>query len=370
MAYPVLNTQNISGYQNLPLSNNNNQGTNNPQLANKTVAINEDLQITSGLASSNNNDYSSFIQSYSNFADNITIKKQLGKGIQGIVFKGYFKYNGSAKQKIAVKTTKNTKSIKDLSGQQIDRSYTKYTIDEINTLLKLRHSENIVKIISAFEEEIAGNFFNFKVHIVMELASISLKDYRQLRVDRKINISKENGNYAMKECLSGVRDCDKLKIHHADIHAGNFLMFFSQQKIKLCDFGLLSTYNSQQSGYSMSVRTISIVIQFINDCSLSNEIFEFFISTTKTNISRKYNISLQEAENHPDYLIEAKEKIAEFLNANQQLAETLVDSEKYCRENKDTCLADKIISEIEEKSTCKPLTPLKKVKKHGGCVVS
>jgi hypothetical protein len=78
MGYPVPNTPIASGYQRDLFANNNNQNTNNPTLADKTVAINEDMQITSRLASCNNN-YSSLIQSYPTFTDEILIIKQLAK---------------------------------------------------------------------------------------------------------------------------------------------------------------------------------------------------------------------------------------------------------------------------------------------------
>jgi serine/threonine protein kinase len=370
MDYIVLNTSLTSGYQGVSFANNNNQNENNSTFADKIVAINEDLQVTSGLASSNNSDYSSFIQSYPNFADDITIKKQLGKGVQGAVFKGYFKQNGSTKQKVAIKIIHNTKSIKYLSKQQIVNTSVKNTIDEINALLKLRNSKNIVKIISAFEKETTDDRFKFQVYMVMELASISLKDHKQLLTDRNITLSKEQTNFTMSECLSGVSACIKFNVGHADIHAGNFLMSFPEKKIKLCDFGILMTYNSQQSPYLLSIRTINTIIKFINHGNLDSSIFEDVIWSVKTSVSQRYKISLQEAGKHPDYLTEAKKEVADLLNGNQQLAENIVSSEKYCRENKDTCLADKIISEIEEKATCKPLTPLKKANQHKFCVVS
>ena len=377
MSHPISNSTQASGYQNFSLGNNN-QSINNPKLGGIKVAIEEVVQKTFGLTFDDNANVYSFIQSQYAFKDSIIVENKLGQGYQGIVSKGYIKQDDCINQAVAIKTKRNTDSIKNLPEQQTMNHSMRETVDEIKALLKLRNSENIVKIISVFEKKINGSDFKFEVHLVMELADISLKYYKEQSYSNPTVVNKNNINFMMHQCLSGVIACNEHRIYNYDIHDGNFLIFFSQKKIKLCDFGILHTYKPQKSSDLMSTSAIDVVITFINFAPDFKN-FKYCLRSVTNNIAKRYAIPLKQAYDHPSYLIKAKKEIARRLNDNQELAEILVTSEKYCTDNKDTCLANKIISDIEEKTTCVPLTPLtpltqltslKKAKKHENCVVS
>lgn len=145
----------------------------------------------------------------------------LGMGKYGVVKQAH--QNDNPDFKVAIKRIELSK----LSGNYHS------CISEIITLQKVDHP-NIVKIYEIFKDE-------ENLYIVMEL--LKGKELFQHVVEHS-KISEKDSVIIVEQILRALKHLNSLNICHRDIKPENVLIDPNTLKIKLCDFGLSTFYNS------------------------------------------------------------------------------------------------------------------------------
>ena len=277
----------------------------------------------------------------------------LKDGYFGNVVTGVLKNrDNKSTQKIAIKTLKKTNEIpKDYQVLPVDISF----FYEVKSLLKLQNQENIVQIIAACK-----NTTNYMYRIVLELGDISLDNYNNKFIGKTTNgfLTNDNLAYILKEVLSAVRTCIQFKIHHLDIHSGNLLIFFKQQKIKLSDFGMVALeYDELQSASNMKGQILFCLCECIVANSKNNPILSELLQSIKTKVIeqlQKKQLPLSEENILYQLHIEYRNKILEYAKNNKFL-EYFLCFNYYYQIMKMTDFAN-IINLVENKFNCKFLT--------------
>jgi serine/threonine protein kinase len=304
----------------------------------------------------NTTEIDAFINKSKALETNITVHKgYLKDGYFGNVTTGVLKnITNNSVQNIAIKTLKNLDEIPDdYQVLPVNISF----FYEVKSLLKLKNQSNIVQLIAAFKNTEEGAH-----RIILELGDISLSSYNDKFVANEPNIFLSNDNlaYIIKEALLAIVACIKYKIHHLDIHCGNLLIFFQQQKIKLSDFGMVAiNYNRRKSALNMKHQLLFCLCECIVTNSKNNPILNEVLTVMKVNITQQLQQNKLPAteENiwyqlHNDY----KDKILEY-RANNQFSEYFLCFE-YFHDVINIADINSIINLISDKFSYKPLTNL------------
>jgi serine/threonine protein kinase len=226
----------------------------------------------------NTTEIDAFVEKSKALETNISVHKgYLKDGYFGNVTTGVLRNTtNNSIQNIAIKTLKKLNEIPDdYQILPVDISF----FYEVKSLLMLKNQSNIVQLVAAFKDTEEGLY-----RVVLELGDISLNDYNDKFVASKPNIFLTNDNlaYILKEVLLAIVACIKYKIHHLDIHCGNLLIFFQQQKIKLSDFGMVAiVYSRKKSALNMKHQLLFCLCECIVANSKNNPILNEILIVIK-----------------------------------------------------------------------------------------
>jgi hypothetical protein len=151
-------------------------------------------------------------------------KELLGQGFFGKVLKGLLQYKNGQQKEVAIKTI-----------------YSKYANDEdfyneVKALQTLENQDHIVQFYFALHDT-----SGFNCHIIMELGDIDLEEYLEfMQQHPELNINEQQLAKIGHDTFSGMLACLESNIFNLDIKPTNCVIFFSQDKIKIIDLGVLS----------------------------------------------------------------------------------------------------------------------------------
>ncbi|CAL5400741.1 unnamed protein product [Camellia sinensis] len=157
------------------------------------------------------------------------MKDVIGKGGYGVVYKGHDL------------ETDQIVAIKKMYASDLNNSA---TMQEISLLKEMEHA-NIVKLLEAKPNTDKGSY------LIFEYLDYDLEKF--MKKFPEISKNKQRIKNFMRQILSGLAYCHKLKIIHRDLRPDNLLVDREGSVVKIADFGLARKFGSPLGEYCQEV---------------------------------------------------------------------------------------------------------------------
>ena len=177
--------------------------------------------------------FDGFLQKSLAIKPNIQITdKRLGSGEYGTVM-------------LATLYDEKTKTYKDVAVKILDKNTPENTYKsfkhEVTVGLALKkEKDTFTEIIAAFEDNETNSF-----QIVMELADISFSNAIDLFKDKDGKLPTDILGSRLIYNIQIIKTILRSNIRYKDLHEDNVILFFKQNKIKICDFGQCDIQDTQ-----------------------------------------------------------------------------------------------------------------------------